>query len=82
MKKQTLSIEFYRNGLHTLNKKGNIKPEEEKELFEQAKVMEKKQIKSAFNQGYIECSIEDLEPKSRERFVDAENYYHKTFKSE
>lgn len=38
-----------------------------------------KQIKNAFNQGYTQCSIENLEVKSRERFIDAEDYFNKTF---
>ena len=50
--------------------------------FNRALAMEKEQIENAFNQGYTQCSIEDLEPKSRERFVDAKDYYNKTFKSE
>ena len=48
----------------------------------QAKAMEKEYLERFYNQGYTQCSIEDLEPKSRERFVDAEDYYNKTFKSE
>lgn len=52
------------------------------EEFEQAKAMEKQRLEQFYNQGYTQCSIEDLEPKSRERFVDAEDYYNKTFKSE
>ena len=53
-----------------------------KQVTKQAKQMEKEQIIDCFNQGYTQCSIEDLEPKSRERFVDAKDYYNKTFKSE
>ena len=44
--------------------------------------MEKEYLERFYNQGYTQCSIEDLEHKSRERFVDAEDYYNKTFKSE
>lgn len=50
------------------------------ERFEEAKAMEKEYLEQFYNQGYTQCSIEDLEPKSRERFVDAEDYYNKTFK--
>ena len=53
-----------------------------KRSFDQAKAMEKEYLERFYNQGYTQCSIEDLEPKSRERFVDAEDYYNKTFKSE
>ena len=53
-----------------------------KELFEQAKAMEKQRLEQFYNQGYTQCSIEDLKPTSRDRFVDAEDYYNKTFKSE
>lgn len=53
-----------------------------REAIQQAKAMEKEYLERFYNQGYTQCSIEDLEPKSRERFVDAEDYYNKTFKSE
>ena len=52
------------------------------ELGTKAKAMEKEYLERFYNQGYTQCSIEDLEPKSRERFVDAKDYYNKTFKSE
>ena len=52
------------------------------EIINQAKEMEKEHLEQFYNQGYTQCSIEDLEPKSRERFVDAKDYYNKTFKSE
>lgn len=51
-------------------------------IIDQAKQMEKEQIINSFNQGYTQCSIEDLKPTSRERFLDAEDYINKTFKSE
>lgn len=51
-------------------------------IVNQAKDMEKKYLEQFYNQGYTQCSIEDLKPKSRERFVDAKDYYNKTFKSE
>ena len=51
-------------------------------IIEQAKVMEKEQMINSFNQGYTQCSIEDLKPTSRDRYVDAEDYINKTFKSE
>ena len=47
-----------------------------------AKAMEKQRLEQFYNQGYTQCSIEDLKPTSRERFVDAEDYYNKTFKTE
>jgi predicted secreted protein len=50
--------------------------------FEQAKEMEKQQIKSSFNEGYTQCSIEDLKHTSRKRYEDAEQYYNEPFKSE
>ena len=46
------------------------------------KAMEKEQMINSFNQGYTQCSIEDLKPTSRDRYVDAEDYINKTFKSE
>ena len=49
---------------------------------DQAKAMEKEQMINSFNQGYTQCSIEDLKPTSRDRYVDAEDYINKTFKSE
>lgn len=52
------------------------------ELVEQAKEMDMEQKIDCFNQGYTQCSIEDLKPTSRERFLDAEDYINKTFKSE
>ena len=52
------------------------------ELLDQAKAMEKEQMINSFNQGYTQCSIEDLKPTSRDRYVDAEDYINKTFKSE
>ena len=51
-------------------------------LFNKAKEMEKEQIINSFNQGYTQCSIEDLKPTSRKRYEDAEQYYNETFKSE
>ena len=51
------------------------------ELLDQAKAMEKEQMINSFNQGYTQCSIEDLKPTSRDRYVDAEDYINKTFKS-
>jgi hypothetical protein len=51
-------------------------------IFKQAKEMEKEQIINSFNQGYTQCSIEDLKPTSRKRYEDAEQYYNETFKSE
>lgn len=53
-----------------------------KSVQEQAKAMEKKYLEQFYNQGYTQCSVEDLKHKSRDRFVDAEDYYNKTFKSE
>ena len=52
------------------------------EVIDQAKEMEKEHIKNAFNEGYTQCSIEDLKPTSRKRYEDAEQYYNETFKSE
>ena len=52
------------------------------EIFNQAKAMEKEYLEQFYNQGYTQCSIEDLKPTSRKRFVDAEDYYNEIFKSE
>lgn len=52
------------------------------ELGTKAKAMEKEYLERFYNQGYTQCSIEDLKPTSRDRFVDAKDYYNKTFKSE
>ena len=54
--------------------------EELREVFDFANNLFQKQITNAFNQGYTQCSIEDLKPTSRERFVDAEDYINKTFR--
>jgi hypothetical protein len=51
-----------------------------KELFEQAKEMEKEQIRDAFNSGMnnsVDYFIPFLNPND-----ESENYYNETFKSE
>ena len=53
-----------------------------KDVIEQAKAMEKEYLERFYNQGYTQCSIEDLKPTSRDRYEDAEDYYNKIFKSE
>jgi energy-converting hydrogenase A subunit M len=52
------------------------------DIIAKAKEMEKEHIKNAFNEGYTQCSIEDLKPTSRKRYEDAEQYYKETFKSQ
>ena len=52
------------------------------QITELVKEMDKEHIKNAFNEGYTQCSIEDLKPTSRKRYEDAEQYYNETFKSE
>jgi hypothetical protein len=52
------------------------------DIVKKAKEMEKEHIKNAFNEGYTQCSIEDLKPTSRKRYEDAEQYYKETFKSQ
>jgi hypothetical protein len=49
-------------------------------LLEQAKEMEKEQIEKAYNQGWLQCIIEDLPERSRKRFETSEQYYQETFK--
>jgi DNA polymerase IIIc chi subunit len=49
-------------------------------LLEQAKEMEKQQIEKAYNQGWLQCNIEDLPERSRKRFYDSEEYYKEKFK--
>ena len=48
-----------------------------KQIIEQAKAMEKKQIKDAF----VECWMSNV-PYGAECKLDAEQYYNETFKSE
>lgn len=62
---------------HTLEYRNNFI-----KFIEQAKAMEKEYLERFYNQGYTQCSIEDLKPTSRDRYEDAEDYYNKIFKSE
>lgn len=52
------------------------------DLFDQAKEMEKQQIKTAYNKGYQDGEIDSLDAKDGnvEFFEDAEQYYNETFK--
>lgn len=62
-----------------LNKEGFTQVVTDEE-FEQAKAMEKEQIRDAFNQGMnnsVDYFIPFLNPND-----ESENYYNKTFKSE
>jgi Zn/Cd-binding protein ZinT len=51
------------------------------ELIEQAKQMEKEQIKAAYNKGYQDGEIDSLDAKDGdvEFFEDAEQYYNETY---
>lgn len=40
------------------------------------------QIKNAYNQGYSQCELRDLEPRSRKRFADADDYFVKTYRKD
>lgn len=51
-------------------------------IIKQAKDLNKQEIINSFNEGYTQCSIEDLEPRSRDRFKDAEDYYLKNYINE
>ncbi len=74
------ALEFYRNGLYVLNKKGKLKFEEENELFEQAKKMFEAQITNAFVEG---ADTGEMFNNERRAFItDAEQYYDRNFKSE
>lgn len=51
------------------------------DLWEQAKEMEKEQIKTAYNKGYQDGKIDSLDAKDGDvqSFDDAENYYTDTY---
>lgn len=74
--------------IHMLFVKGIIRAQsyvetdavELREVFDFANDLFKKQVTNAFNQGYTQCSIEDLKPTSRDRYEDAEDYINKTFR--
>jgi hypothetical protein len=59
---------------------GLVSKKQFNELIEQAKEMEKEQIEKAYNQGWLQCNIEDLPERSRKRFYDSEQYYQETYK--
>jgi predicted secreted protein len=48
-------------------------------IVNKAKEMEREQIEESFNEGYTQCSVKDLKPRSRKRYKDAEQYYTETF---
>jgi hypothetical protein len=50
-------------------------------VIEQAKEMQKEQIKSAYNKGYQDGEIDSLDAKHGDvqSFDDAENYYNDTY---
>jgi hypothetical protein len=51
------------------------------DLFDQAKGMEKEQIKAAYNKGYQDGEIDSLDAKDGDvqYFEDAERYYTETY---
>jgi len=70
-------IENYLKKFNDIQDKNNLRI---RKAFEQAKQMEKEQIRDAFNQGMnnsVDYFIPFLNPND-----ESENYYNKTFKSE
>jgi lipoate-protein ligase A len=65
--------------------KYNNPPQWLKELYEQAKEMEKQQIEEAFNQGYRDGESDASNPTKVSidvsEFANAEEYYNEIFKS-
>jgi Zn/Cd-binding protein ZinT len=53
-------------------------------MIEQAKQMEKEQIKAAYNKGYQDGEIDSLDAKDGDvqYFEDAERYYNETYGTE
>jgi hypothetical protein len=53
-------------------------------MIEQAKQMEKEQIKAAYNKGYQDGEIDSLDAKDGDvqYFEDAEQYYNETYGKE
>jgi hypothetical protein len=54
------------------------------DIWQQAKQMEKEQIKAAYNKGYQDGEIDSLDAKDGdvEYFEDAERYYTETYGTE
>jgi hypothetical protein len=69
------AVEWLEFEINRRGPKEDNPPQWLKELYEQAKEMEKKQIINAYWDGYIK-------PYSQEMITEAEQYYNETFKSE
>lgn len=48
-------------------------------LFQQAKEMEKEQIEKSFDEGWLQCNINELPEKSRKHFKTASDYFDFTY---
>ena len=79
--KQT-AVEWFFNELYSIRKTIEFELQADAILkaFKQALEMEKQQIEKAYNQGWLQCNIEDLPERSRKRFYDSEEYYKENFK--
>ena len=47
--------------------------------FEKAKEMEKEQIEKSFDEGWLQCNINELPEKSRKHFKTANDYFDFTY---
>ena len=47
--------------------------------FEKAKEMEKEQIEKSFDEGWLQCNINELPEKSRKHFKTATDYFDFTY---
>ena len=65
--KQISTSKYFYNLMEDINSRSTVA---QSNIFEQAKEMEKKQIMDAFNNGYLNHSM------------NSEQYYNETFKSE
>ena len=48
-------------------------------LLDEAEDLHKDEVMLAYNQGWLQCHIEDLPERSRKRYRDAEEYFKETF---
>lgn len=49
------------------------------DFFKKAKEMEKEQIEKSFDEGWLQCNINELPEKSRKHFKTANDYFDFTY---
>jgi len=74
MKKKHTAVEFYRTELRAFVSMKESKFQNENEIFEQAKQMEKEQIVEAFLRGEINNTTRGAEP-----FKNSKTYYNELY---